>query len=378
MARNVYNMHISCRRYQENAVTVKQKKRILVWGLSNNRAGTEAVICNYVKSLPEVGFDFLCYDVPANHADLFQNGKNRYFVIPIKIKHPLKSQIALRKFMKENASNYSALWFNVNDISNIDLLKLAKQYDIPQRITHIHNPRFPDVFITKLFSRINWKKCLEITTDYWACSEEAGNFLFRDRAFRVIPNMVDAENRSFSLEKRKAIRKQWGIDDCFVIGTVGRLAEQKNHEFLVRLLPKLQKVEENIKIVVVGDGPLKDDLLALAESLNVTNRIILTGSQSDIQGYLSSFDVYAFPSLYEGLSLSILEAQYNELPCIVSEGIGDSSIISKNLTRIPLKNEEEWIKALLSAKRIPCSLIEDKAKLFRLDNIRNIALTLFR
>ena len=53
-------------------MTVKQKKRILVWGLSNNRAGTEAVICNYVKSLPEVGFDFLCYDVPANHADLFQ------------------------------------------------------------------------------------------------------------------------------------------------------------------------------------------------------------------------------------------------------------------------------------------------------------------
>lgn len=359
-------------------MTAKQGKRILVWGLSNNRAGTEAVICNYVKSLPEIEFDFLCYEAPTNHADLFQDGKNQYFVIPIKIKHPLKNQVALRKFMKENASKYSALWFNVNEISNIDLLKLAKRYNIPQRITHIHNPRFPDVLITKLFSQINWKTCLDFTTDYWACSEEAGNFLFKDQSFRVIPNMVDARNRSFSLEKRKAVRKQLGLDDCFVIGTIGRLAEQKNHKFLIKLLPSLCDAMKNVRVVIVGDGPLKEHLLSLAESLNVANQIILAGSQHDIQGYLSAFDVFAFPSWYEGLSLSILEAQYNELPCVVSEGIGESSVISTNLIKIPLSNEEAWIKALLSAKRTPCSLIEDRAKLFRLDNIRGISLTLFR
>jgi len=359
-------------------VTLKQRKRVLVWGLSNNRAGTEAVICNYVKSLPEIGFDFLCYDVPVNHADLFRNGKNRYFVIPIKIKHPLKNQIALRKFMKENASKYSALWFNVNEISNIDLLKLAKQYEIPQRITHMHSPHFPDVFITKLFSQINWKSCLDLTTDYWACSEEAGNFLFKERPFCIIPNMVDDKSNSFSLEKRKNIRNQWKIDDCFVIGTVGRLAEEKNHEFLIRLLPSLRDAMKNVKVVIVGDGPLKEHLLSLVESLNVANQIIFAGSQHDIQGYLSAFDVFAFPSWYEGLSLSILEAQYNELPCVVSEGIGESSVISTNLIKIPLNNEKAWAKALLSAKRTPRSLIEDKAKLYRLDNIRDISLTLFR
>ena len=100
-------------------------KRVLVWGLSNNRAGTEAVIEAYVRAAdPQVYcFDFLCYDEPLNYAGLFsEDGCNRVFQIPIKIKHPFAHRKALKAFMDEHAHEYYAVWFNANDISNIDFL----------------------------------------------------------------------------------------------------------------------------------------------------------------------------------------------------------------------------------------------------------------
>lgn len=354
------------------------KKRVLVWGLTNNRAGTEAVISTYVKASKNIIFDFLCYDEPANFSFLFDGTENEYFIIPIKIKHPFANQKALNGFMKKRGHLYSSLWFNVNEVSNIDLLKLAKKHNIPQRITHIHNPSFPNVFITKLFSRLNWRKCLELSTDYWACSEDAGKFLFRGKPFRVIPNLIDVESRAFSESKRSLIRDKYGLNRSFVIGAVGRLAEQKNISFLVGLMPRLLALNPKVVLMLVGSGSLYPDLKRLAEDLNIENNIIFAGSQTDIQGYLSAFDVYAMPSLYEGMSLSILEAQFNGLPCVISEGVGEKSAISNNVKVISLDDESVWIDALLSAKRREGSIIEERAKLYRFDRAQEVVPTMFK
>lgn len=356
------------------------RTRVLVWGLSNNRAGTESVISNYVRHLPNTPFDFLCYEEPINYLDLFEGAsQNRYFVIPIKIKHPFAYMYNLKKFMHEHGNEYHTLWFNINDMSNIDLLIYAKRYGIKRRITHIHNSKTSDVFITKLFSNLNRKKCLKLTTDRWACSKSAGNFLYHQLSFSIIPNMVNVNTRVFDRQKRSKIRQQWNLMGSLVIGTVGRLATQKNQEFLIRLMPELLKVNPNTKLFIVGDGPLYDKLVSLARNLNVKEHVIFAGSQSDIQGFLSAFDVYAFPSLYEGLSLSILEAQFNGLPCIISEGVGEESIISSNIKTISLRNPADWITELLQAERKDSAskLIPDLASMYDLKNIDKIAPNMF-
>lgn len=354
------------------------RKRVLVWGLTNNRAGTETVITTYVKASENIIFDFLCYDEPTNYSYLFDGTENEYFVIPIKIQHPLANKKAINEFMKERGHLYSSLWFNVNEISNIDLLKLAKKYNIPQRITHVHNSSFPNVFITKLFSKLNWHKCLELSTDYWACSEEAGRFLFREKPFRVIPNLIDAEHRRFSEEKRRAIRRRYQIEDSFVIGVIGRLAVQKNVTFLISLLPKLMELKPSVVLMLVGSGSMLSILDELAKDLGVEDSVIFAGSQEDIQGYLSAFDVYAMPSLYEGLGISNLEAQFNGLPCVVSDGVGEKSTISSNVKVASLDNEFAWIDALLSARREEGALIEEKAKLYRLGRAQEVVSTMFK
>lgn len=354
------------------------KKRVLVWGLSNNRAGTERVIRTYVQHAPNCSFDFLCYENPANHADLFEGTDNRYFVIPVKINHPIANWIALRRFMREHAHEYSTLWFNVNEISNIDLLKLAYDYGIPKRATHMHNPSFPDVWITKLFSQLNWKTCLRLSTDYWACSKESGAFLFKGAPFQVITNFVDGDACAFDSVKREEVRARYDVSESTkLIGTVGRLAPQKNQRLLIKVLPGVLEKMPNASLMLVGEGELRDELTALASKLKVSDHVIFAGSQSDVRAYLSAFDVFAFPSVFEGLGISLLEAQFNLLPCVVSEAIPEAARISSSFKKVSLADEEGWVDALLSASRKE-SYLEKQSQQYDISNIGHVVERMFK
>ena len=353
------------------------RSRILVWGLSNNRGGTETVIATYVKALPQVKFDFLCYEYPDNFKDLIELTDNECFVIPEKLHHPLANHRSLNSFMKERGGYYSALWFNVTNVANIDVLKAAYRVGIPRRVVHIHNAKLPDVFLTRLFSGINQRNCMKLATDRWACSEEAGRFLFGDRAFRVVPNYIDADKVAYSPEKRAMIRKEWEMGDSFVVGTVGRLAEEKNQQYLIRLLPKLQQRKHNVKLVLVGAGEKEAFLRQLAASEGVEDDVIFTGSQADVQGYLSAFDVFVFPSLSEGLGVSALEAQFNGLPCVVSEFVPSAANISNSFATISLSREGDWVDALVGASREQVFLNAEKAAAFDLRKAGSFAMSLF-
>lgn len=356
---------------------MKHDKRILVWGLSNNKAGTEKVIETYCKQLPELNFDFLCYESPTNYPGLIKRNGNRYFTIPIKIKHPLDNRIKLNRFCNEHRGEYSTLWMNINDISNLDLLKFAEgKLDIPRRIVHMHNAGIPNNLITKLFSKLNRPSLFKYSTDFWACSQSAGQFLFGDNTYKVVPNLIDDNKVAFDKSKRKVLRKKLGIkEDQLLIGTVGRLEEQKNPFYLLNCFNQLVQNNPEARLIYIGDGVLRNELNQKIESLSLTGKVILAGSQTDMQSFYSSLDVAVYPSLYEGLSLSILESQFNGLPCILSSSISEECCISDNTVFLPLESEL-WTKSIMSAKRSNTRL-NGSADKFRLVNARQIAKDLF-
>ena len=144
-------------------------------------------------------------------------------------------------------------------------------------------------------------------------------------------------------------------------------------------MPKLLDINPSVKLLIVGEGSLEEELTRLARDLGVENQVILVGSQSDIQGFLSAFDVFAFPSLYEGLGISFLEAQFNGLPCVVSEGIPEEAIISSNVNMVNLDNPSKWVNALLQAERGDAGdfLIENRASLYDLRNVDEITAKMF-
>lgn len=352
-------------------------RRVLVWGLSDNRAGTEMVIYNYVRSLPGIAFDFLCYEEPSSFADLFEDGRNRWFAIPVKISHPLANARALRAFMAEHGHEYEALWFNMNDASNIDALIWAKRCGIPRRIAHMHSSRIPSRLVTRVFSRLNQRTLDKVVTDRWACSQAAGRFQFGEGAYRVVPNLVNAQGCAFSEEARASVRASYGLEGAFVIGTVGRLSPEKNQAHLMQLMPRLLEERPQTRLLLVGEGPCAEGLRQEAERRGVASAVAWAGRQRDVRAFLSAMDAFALPSLFEGLPLSLLEAQYNGLPCVVSEGVDDEAFISSGVDQVALGDPGAWVEALLGAERAAGSLDVAKAARFDLAQAASTAPELF-
>lgn len=331
-------------------------KRYLVWGLSNRIAGTEMVINNYVSHVDFCSFDFITFERPENFEHLFQGTANRYFVITAKNHNPIKYYRDLRLFFREHKGEYSGLWFNTNHAANIDVLNYAHKSKIPRRIVHSHNSKDPESLLLKALHRLHRKRMLRAGTEFWACSDVAAKYMFPEKQYRFVPNLVDSERVAFCEEKRNKLRKDLGLDNAFVIGSIGRLSPQKNHSFLVKVLVSLCALKPNAFLVIVGEGELQDEITSLAELMGVKDKVLFAGAQNDIQAWLSSFDVFAFPSLYEGLPVSLLEAQFNGLPCVISDQITQDAVISNNCFTCNIDSPDEWVTAINMSTRKPATV----------------------
>lgn len=354
-----------------------KRQRVLVWGLTNSLAGTEAVIKNYVGAIGNrVAFDFLLFEEPTNYQELFQ-GENRYFVIPNKRTNPRGYFAALREHFEHHAGEYVAVWSNLNILNNIDVLKYGARYGIPHRILHAHNSHDDGNLHQRLLCMLHKYTFESYLTDRWACSKEAGDYFFGEMPYEVLPNAIDETRVRFSPEKRAAIRTLLGVSsDQRVVGAVGRLTYQKNYEFLLGIWPSVVERCPDARLVIVGSGELEQDLKAQAKQAGIEDSVVFTGVQTDIQAYLSAFDVYVMPSHYEGLPISLLEAQFNGLGALVSDAVSEEAIISPALSRLSLDDPEPWVRGILEAQRLEGPLLE-RADTYRISMASDRVATAF-
>lgn len=324
-----------------------KKPKILVVGLTNNRGGTEAVINRYALALSEYAtFDYLCKE-DVDHACASMPGSNVY-VMPVRRKNPLKYYLAFRDFFAKKAWEYDILWMNVNNLANLTPLNLAYRWGIKKRIVHAHNSDFLAKGIGLFLSKMHRKAVLRKATDLYACSKEAGAFFFGSGPFQVIPNAFDLELFRFSEDTRAVIRKEFGIEGCHVIGTVGRLEGQKNQKMLIDLMPEILKINPRAVLVLVGAGSMRVELTRRAKERGMEGKVMFLGSRDDAASIMSAFDVFAFPSLFEGLGIAAVEAQANGLPCVISDGVPESVALMKTTRRIALRDRDGWMEALAS------------------------------
>ena len=186
-----------------------------------------------------------------------------------------------------------------------------------------------------------------------ACSTEAGRWLYGDKAMKseryvFMPNGVDIERFSFSEEKRRSTREKLGLGDKLVIGHVGRFMADKNHSFLLEVFAKLKTKRPDAVLLLVGEGALQRDCAMRAVELGVAEDVIMTGNRNDIPELLSAMDVFAFPSLREGLPATVIEAQAAGLPCIISDCITPDVDISPLVKRLPVDSADAWCEAILN------------------------------
>ena len=329
---------------------------VLVTGLTNGRGDAEAVvpsIINEVEDEVDLGFVSIC---PIPSLGVAQS--REVYVLP-DAWQPIARRCALRRFFASASAFYDVLWFNCDHLLYSNLLAGAKAVGIPVRIAHAHNPEFLGGTTTQFASRINRRKARRFSTVRLACSREAGAYMFGTDDFRVLSDAIKTGQFTFSAEDRRRVRQALGIKNgCRCIGTVGRLAEQKNQIFLVRRLADLVGMGNDVHLVIVGEGLLKGQMGKYATSLGVCERVTFVGPTTEVASYLSAFDVFAFPSLFEGFGIAALEAQFNGLPVIASENVPLSVDVSTAIRHVPLNDECAWNDALVSATREGARLTE--------------------
>ena len=227
---------------------------------------------------------------------------------------------------------------------------------VPKRITHSHTVRGFEKrgFIKNLYENSMRTVIQKYSTDYIGCGKSAGEWLFGKAFFeqfgKIIFNGIDLKQFQFNGDIRNQIREMHELDDCFVIGHVGHLAEVKNQSFIIRLLPKVLEKRANVKLLLLGDGDDRSQLEGLIHSLKLDKSIILTGNVNNVGEYMSAMDLFVFPSLYEGMPLALIEAQTNGLPCLISDKIPDDAIQTNLVHKLSL-NPDIWINEILRVSK---------------------------
>lgn len=318
--------------------------KVLVFGMTENPGGVESVIMNYYRNIDrtKIQFDFLCnsYEKIAYEDEILKHGgKTIHF--PARSKDYLGYKRKLACFFKEHAKEYDAIWVNVCSLANIDYLKIAKKYGIKKRIIHSHNSQNMDGKLRGYLHQHNKKHIDDYATDFWACSEDAAKWFYDEPILRkcvFIHNAIDLDIMKFSLDARKKIRAQLGWEKCYILGNIGRLHFQKNQSFALDVFAKLVKSRPDVRFVLVGQGEDEGMLKDKISKLCIGDKVYMAGLQSNPSEWLSAFDLFLFPSKFEGLSLAAMEAQANGLPVLLSEGVIPAEVkLNQNVVFLDLK-----------------------------------------
>ena len=195
-----------------------------------------------------------------------------------------------------------------------------------------------------------------VSTHNFACSKDAAIWLYGEKYWeegkvKVLPNAIDVTKFSYNINVRDEYRKQFELEDAFVVGHVGRFQEQKNHIFLLEIFAKIAEKQKNAKFVLVGDGPLREEMEQKANRLGINEKIIFTGVREDEAKLMQMMDVFVFPSLFEGLGIVLIEAQATGLPCLTSKDVVPEEVkVTEQLQFISLnESADRWAELAIKS-----------------------------
>ena len=319
--------------------------------------GSEQVVLNYCSRMRDIHFDLLYqYEPNLQMMECFNEAGINCIRIPDKVHHPLKHLWTMFKIFRQG--KYDVVHCHLDWFMNSYVCFLAMLAGVKKRIAHHHQAYTVDSSFRSLsrnlLCAIMRVPCEIVATHWLACGEAAaingwGRKAFQKGKVTILPNAIDPERFKFCESARREIRTKYGIaEDDFVVGHIGRFYPQKNHEFLIDVFAKLYKQKANAKLLLLGDGPLQEHIKQKVESLGLSNAVFFVGLQKDPASFYSAMDVFAFPSLWEGLPLTLVEAQYAGLPCVVSKSVTKEVVIKENVYPLPIDDAMPWCEKLES------------------------------
>ena len=311
--------------------------------------GTESLIMSWYRSIDrsKIQFDFLVRSPDSNYVDEIIALGGRVFYTASFPRYFLKNRRETKEVLQRK--EWDVIHIHANAAMYMLPLRLAKKLGYKHRIMHSHSVKAQNPLF-KMLHIYNRKRIHRYATTCLACSEQAGSWLYGRHEFNVFKNAVETSKYLFSRDLREKYRKQLQIEDSFVVGHIGRFAMPKNHGFLLEVFREISKRKPESKLLLVGDGELREDIVNKAKSLGMESNIVFTGRRTDIGALMSAMDVFVLPSLFEGMPVVCVECCASELPAVISEEAYVKELDNlPNLCSFSLKHTpEEWAEYVLN------------------------------
>lgn len=318
-----------------------------------NRGGAETMVMNYYRHIDrtKIQFDFLVHREEEGdyEEEIRQLGGRIYRMIPIYPQNFSKYKKMLREFFREH-KEYQIIHSHMSELGYF-AFKEAKRQGIPVRICHAHNA--PHGWDLKMIMREYFKKrMMPYITHMFMCGIDSGRWLFgkeNEEHFIQMNNAVDSEKFRYNPAINTEVREELGIlENQLVIGHVGRFNKQKNHEFLIEIFDEVQKIEKNAVLLLIGQGELEEKIQKKVEELNLNSKVRFLGLRRDVERVMQCFDAFLFPSLFEGLPVTMIESQAAGNLNFISDRIPTQCCITDTVEVIPLsKSAKEWAEIMI-------------------------------
>lgn len=312
--------------------------------------GLTTVMMNYYREINKTEFfiDFASKneDVSGTLINELKLNGSQFYDLGDRRKNPAQYFGRLWRVFK--IKKYDVVHINANSATASAELAIAKMHGVPKRIIHIHNSTGNYIRLHYLIRPI----FCSLYTDAIACSGKSGKWAFENRKFIVLNNAIDTKKFAFNVDNRQKLRQKLRIsDDCFVVGHSGKINQQKNHNFLIDIFDKYHKKDKNSILLLAGDGELRDQIEDKVKAYHLENAVIFLGMIPDVYRYLSVMDCMVFPSLWEGLPLSLIEAQANGLKCVVSDKVTKEANVTKKEKYLSLDDGiNVWVECMSDLK----------------------------
>lgn len=314
--------------------------RVLHYVGRMKRGGMETFIMNLYRGIDTsvVQFDFAVHEAEEGEYDneILQRG-GRIYHFPHMRENPFVYRKSWKDFWKDHKDEYRAFHFHTNSLANIIAFDEAYKAGIPVRIVHAHSS-FANKgrlqFLNDYLHHRHQKMVTNEATNLLACSDKAATWLFGQGSSQVeiIKNGIHLKDFAFCERDRENVRNEFQVgSSTILIGHVAAFLEVKNHKYDLEIAQALKAMSADFEFVLVGDGPLLNDIKNAVDVLGLEENFVFTGTRSDVSRLLSGFDVVILPSLYEGLPVSLIEAQVNGVSVLVSDTIAKEVKIADNL-----------------------------------------------
>ena len=303
--------------------------------------GMSAVIMQYISCLSKENYHFSIFtdeiadqfmeQLRNNHVEIIQSHNRR--------KNQLAYYMELCSILR--GKHFDILHAHGNSATLAVEMLAAKNCGVPVRIAHSHNT----TCVHKTFDRLLRPLFYSTYTHGIGCGEEAGRWLFRNHKHEVIKNGIALNHFAYNEQNRNLVRQKLQLQGKYVIGHVGRFTDQKNHDFIVNVFKEFLNQKDAI-LLLVGNGPKEIEIRQLVQKEKLDEKVIFYGTVKDAAPLYSAMDVFLFPSKFEGVPLTLLEAQANGLPCVISDRISAEVNLTDLVSVVSLADVKPWIKKL--------------------------------